>query len=66
MLSCHNATQLLSESQEKKLKLGERMSLRLHLLICSGCRNFGNQMHSLRKIARIYASGKTDHDRSEP
>lgn len=66
MLSCHNATQLLSEAQERKLGLGERVSLKIHLVICDGCRNFGNQMHSLRKIARIYASGKTGHDKSEP
>lgn len=58
MLNCHNATQLLSEAQERKLGLGERISLNIHLVICDGCRNFGKQMQTLRKISRVYAKGK--------
>ena len=58
MLSCHHATQLLSEAQERKLKLGEHMSLKMHLIICNGCRNFDRQVQTLRKISRVYAKGK--------
>ena len=62
MLSCKQATRMMSEGQDRKLGMSERMALRLHLIICSGCRNFGSQMHSLRKISKVYASGKTEHD----
>ena len=62
MLNCHNATQLLSESQDRKLKLGERVSLKMHLAICNGCRNFGKQVHILRKISRSYVKGDGSGD----
>ena len=65
MLNCHNATQLLSESQDRKLKLGERVSLRIHLVICNSCRNFGNQVHILRKISRSYVKGENSGDLSK-
>ncbi|KAF3996539.1 zf-HC2 domain-containing protein [Glaciimonas immobilis] len=66
MLNCQNVTRLLSESQERTLTLQERMSLKMHVMMCSGCRNFGRQMHTLRQAARVYAqrkdarTGKTD------
>lgn len=55
MLNCQQVTRLYSESQERSLTLHERMSLKMHVMMCSGCRNFGKQMHSLRHIARTYA-----------
>jgi predicted anti-sigma-YlaC factor YlaD len=57
MLNCHEATRLLSESQERTLDLQERISLKMHVMMCSGCRNFGQQMHTLRQMARAYAKG---------
>ena len=53
---------MMSEGQDRNLGMSERMALRLHLIICSGCRNFGSQMHSLRKIAKVYASRKNGQD----
>jgi len=55
--SCREVTRLLSEAQERSLSLGERTSLRVHLMICAACRNFGQQMDSLRQISRAYARG---------
>lgn len=63
MLNCHNATRLMSESQERQLSFTERMSLRLHLSMCSGCRNFKDQMGALRQMARRFARGKDASDR---
>ena len=57
MLNCRDTTRLLSESQERPLTFGEKVSLRLHLLMCNGCRNFNEQMGSLRRITRAYAKG---------
>ena len=57
MLNCQGATRLLSEAQEQKLGLQERMALQMHLVMCSGCRNFGKQMHTLRQITRAYVQG---------
>lgn len=48
MLTCKDATRLMSEALDRPLGLHERLSLRLHLLICLGCRNFRRQMDFLR------------------
>jgi predicted anti-sigma-YlaC factor YlaD len=58
MLSCHDATRLMSEKLERKLALVEVMNLRLHLMMCKGCRHFDDQMLSLRQITRAYAKGR--------
>lgn len=57
MLNCMNATRLYSESQERPLTLQERMALKVHGMLCTGCRNFGQQMQTLRQSARAYAKG---------
>lgn len=57
MINCRNATRLLSDAQDRKLSLQERTALRLHLMMCSACRNFGKQMESLRSLTRSYVKG---------
>jgi predicted anti-sigma-YlaC factor YlaD len=54
-MHCHDATRTLSDAQERKLALGERISLQLHLAICPSCRNFEEQMAFLRDSMRAYA-----------
>lgn len=58
MLSCHDATCLMSESNERALSLKERSSLKFHLMMCRGCRNFNAQMGTLRLMTRSYAKTK--------
>jgi len=60
MLNCHEVTQLLSESQERSLSLKERLPLKMHLMMCSGCRNFGQQMHTLRQVTHAYVKGENE------
>ena len=70
MMNCEQATRLHSESQERALPLTERMSLKAHVIMCAGCRNFGLQMGTLRQLARSYAKrdieGGGVGDGSEP
>lgn len=63
MKNCREITRLLSEAQERELTLNERASLRLHTMICSGCRNFGRQVDILRDISRAYSRGAADQAR---
>lgn len=56
MLKCKDVTHLLSESQDRKLTLSERLQLELHLAMCSGCKNFKGQMAFLREACRKYLS----------
>ncbi|MGE0113591.1 MAG: zf-HC2 domain-containing protein [Steroidobacteraceae bacterium] len=60
MLNCHDATKLMSEALDRQLTIGERMPLKLHVMMCSGCRNFGKQMTMMRDAARTFAKGKRD------
>jgi hypothetical protein len=60
MLNCHEVTRLVSASQERPLALRERLSLKVHLMMCDGCRNFQEQIPFLRNTMRAYAQGKNE------
>lgn len=60
MLSCEEATRLMSDAMERPLAIKDRMSLNVHLVMCKGCRNFSHQVQGLRQIAREYAQGRGD------
>lgn len=55
MLSCREVTRLVSDAQERPLGLQERMSLRMHITMCSACRKFENQMTTIRAAMRMFA-----------
>lgn len=55
MLTCKQAHRLLSEAQDRSLGWGERLALRLHLLLCDPCRRFRAQMGFLRRALRRHA-----------
>jgi len=48
-LTCKEASHLLSQGEDRRLALGERIRLRLHLGICDACTNFSRQVQTLRK-----------------
>jgi hypothetical protein len=54
ILSCKEASRLVSQGLERRLGLFERLALRLHLAICDGCSNFRRQVLFLRRaVARL-------------
>lgn len=59
-MNCKNATRLISESQDRALSASEKLTLRVHLLMCSGCRNFNRQVPFLSQVMRAYAQGQDD------
>ena len=59
MLSCRQATELMSQEQDRVLNLGERLGLRMHVWICTGCNNYRRQMSVLRAACRRFGSGGT-------
>ena len=52
MPSCKEVSRLVSEGLDRDLGFGERVALRVHFLMCKGCRNFETQMLLLRKAMR--------------
>lgn len=55
MLNCREVTRLVSESQERRLSVVEKMSLNLHLMMCDGCKNFSLQVPFLRRAMKAYS-----------
>jgi Putative zinc-finger len=64
MLSCKEATEMSSVEMERPLSWGERVSLRVHLMMCPGCTNYRQQVKTLRKAMQAYADGGAVSDKS--
>ena len=62
MMNCQEATRLLSEAQERKLSLGEKVELKFHTLMCKGCRNVGEQVSSISDLMKHYARPQPPKD----
>jgi hypothetical protein len=54
MLSCKEVTRLLSQAQDRPLALGERVKLRLHLVVCTACTGFERQLAFMRTALSRY------------
>ena len=52
MLSCQEATRLASQALDRSLSFSERLGLRLHQVICTGCRGFTRQLLQIRQACR--------------
>lgn len=48
MLTCKQASQLISQSLDQPLSLPQRLQLKVHLFLCGACRRFRQQLHLLR------------------
>ncbi|WP_221763694.1 zf-HC2 domain-containing protein [Methyloradius palustris] len=54
MLSCKEASRLISQSLDRQLTVRERLSLRFHLLLCDMCTTFRRQLSLIRVAVRRY------------
>lgn len=59
MLSCKEATRLVSEKLDRDLPLWRRLGLRLHVLMCRGCSRYTRQVKTLDRVV-------SEHYRSDP
>lgn len=59
--TCRDVTRLVLESQDRPLRPMESLSLRLHWMMCNGCRRFRSQQQ-LMQVAldrwRSYRDGE--------
>jgi len=51
-MKCQEAAQLISRGMDEHLPRWQRVSLRLHLLICDACTHFSKQVQLLRAAVR--------------
>lgn len=66
MLNCKETTRLLSAAQDRPLGRGERIALKLHLLMCKGCTNYRRQMDFLRTACTQVKAQHPDKRRDTP
>ncbi len=56
MISCKQASHMLSQREDAPLPGWKRLLLRLHLAACDGCRRFSRQLDVLREAMARYRS----------
>jgi hypothetical protein len=57
-LSCKRASELLSEEQDRDLSFAEWTALKVHLVLCHGCRTLGEQFKTLRRALRLLSEDR--------
>ncbi|ANQ86025.1 zf-HC2 domain-containing protein [Azoarcus olearius] len=62
MLTCKEATHLISDALDRPLSWRERLKLRAHLALCSGCRAFRRQLDFLRSASQRFRNGAKEDD----
>lgn len=55
ILNCRQVSRLVSEGMDRELPAGKRLGIRVHFLICRGCRGFQGRMAFLRRAMRNLA-----------
>jgi predicted anti-sigma-YlaC factor YlaD len=52
LLTCKEASALVSQRHDRKLTLWERCTLKIHLSVCDACRNFVKQTEFMRRALK--------------
>jgi hypothetical protein len=55
LISCKDASRLISQMQDGEMPFRMRAAVRLHLLFCEACRRFVQQLRFLRATMRRYS-----------
>ncbi len=58
--TCQQTVVTLSQSMERSLTLGERITVKLHLWICAWCQWYIEHLHLIRDTARAKGSESPD------
>ena len=56
LISCKDASRLISQMQDSTLPFGQRLLVRVHLLFCEACTRFERQLRILRQAMEQYRS----------
>jgi hypothetical protein len=54
IISCKDASRLVSRREDAHLRLWDRITLRLHLGVCVACTRFARQIRFLREAMQKY------------
>ncbi len=56
MMNCKEATRLMSDSMDRPLPWGQRVVLRIHLIVCFFCRRYHRQVAFLGPLLRAHVA----------
>jgi hypothetical protein len=60
ILNCKAFSALVSARLDRKLSFWEKLSMKLHRIMCPGCDHIYTQLETLRKACRCISDGDTD------
>jgi hypothetical protein len=60
MFTRKEVTRLVPDSMDRPLSLGQRIGMRLHLMICKLCSRYEQQLYLIRNTLKFYALGEED------
>ena len=66
MLTCKDASKLMSQSFDRDLTFTEKIGMRFHLLICKACQKVHLQLAFLHKASNRLASEPMDIPLTQP
>lgn len=58
MMMCREATRLMSKRLDTDLRMGERLSLMMHLSMCGACRQCNRQFQLLHSLEDHWIPGE--------
>ena len=65
MLACRDVTRLISQSMDISLPIGQRIGVRIHLLMCKFCARYERQLLLIREtVRRLVATEEIPGDAS--
>jgi len=64
--SCRDIGKLTSRAMDESLPLGQRIKLRVHLMMCKWCRRNARQLFAIRAFLRLDDVDHPDHDMRMP
>lgn len=53
MFRCRDVSRKISQSMDEKMTLGQRLAIRLHLMMCRHCSRFYRQVVALRQMSGV-------------
>ncbi|TAM55891.1 MAG: zf-HC2 domain-containing protein [Paraburkholderia sp.] len=59
MLSCKATSELISKEVDEGLNLKESLDMRLHVMMCSACRNYRGNVNFLRHACKAASSSQS-------
>jgi hypothetical protein len=65
MISCRHASELMSQQLDRPLKLGEKLRLQAHLMICKACPKTLQQFEILREAGKQFANRAASREDKE-